>query len=91
MSGDIEEAHRLLPDRVISKPGVTGTAIGQKNGQPCIKVYVESNDRRVLDAIPSAFRAFSVGVEGPGRVHPLGCHAPTGRTSLPDSRPRAAP
>ncbi len=72
MSGDIEEAHRLLTDRVISKPGVAGTAIGQKNGQPCIKVYVESNDRRVLDGIPSVFRGFSVVVEGSGRFHRLG-------------------
>lgn len=72
MSGDIEEAHRLLTDRVISKPGVAGTAIGQKNGQPCIKVYVESNDRKVLNSIPSVFRGFSVVVEGSGRFHRLG-------------------
>ncbi len=72
MSGDIEEAHRLLTNRVISKPGVAGTAIGQKNGQPCIKVYVESSDRKVLDGIPSVFEGFSVVVEGSGRFHRLG-------------------
>ena len=72
MSGDIEEAHRLLTDRVISKPGVAGTAIGQKDGQPCIKVYVESSDRKVLDSIPSVFEGFSVVVEGSGPFHRLG-------------------
>ncbi len=72
MSGDIEEAHRLLTDRVISKAGVSGTAIGQKNGEPCIKVYVESNDRKVLDGIPSVFEGFSVVVEGSGPFHRLG-------------------
>ena len=72
MSGDIEEAHRLLTNRVISKPGVAGTAIGQKNGQPCIKVYVESSDRKVLDSIPSVFEGFSVVVESSGSFHRLG-------------------
>lgn len=72
MSGDIEEAHRLLTDRVISKPGVAGTAIGQKDGQPCIKVYVEGDDRKVLDSIPSVFQGFSVIVERSGRFHRLG-------------------
>ncbi len=72
MSGDIEEAHRLLTDRVISKPGVAGTAIGQKDGQPCIKVYVESSDRKVLNGIPSVFEGFAVVVEGSGRFHRLG-------------------
>ncbi len=71
MSGDIEEAHRLLTNRVISKPGVAGTAIGQKNGQPCIKVYVESSDRKVLDGIPSVFEGFAVVVEGSGPFHRL--------------------
>ncbi len=66
MAGDIEEAHRHLTDRLISKPGVAGTAIGQKAGKPCIKVYVESNSRKVLDAIPSVFEGFSVIVEGSG-------------------------
>ena len=72
MSGDIEEAHRLLTSRVISKPGVAGTAIGQKNGRPCLKVYVEGNDRKVLDSIPSVFEGFSVVVEGSGPFHRLG-------------------
>ncbi len=72
MSGGIEEAHRLLTNRVISKPGVAGTAIGQKDGKPCIKVYVESNDRKVLDGIPSVFEGFSVVVEGSGPFHRLG-------------------
>jgi hypothetical protein len=72
MSADIEEAHRVLTNRVISKPGVAGTAIGQMNGQPCIKVYVESNDRKILDGIPSVFEGFTVIVEGSGSFHRLG-------------------
>ncbi len=51
---------------------MSGTAIGQKNGEPCIKVYVESNDRKVLDSIPSVFKGFSVVVEGSGPFHRLG-------------------
>ncbi len=72
MSADIEEAHRLLTNRVISKPGVAGTAIGQKDGKPCIKVYVESRDRKILDSIPSVFEGFPVIVEGSGSFHRLG-------------------
>lgn len=66
MTGDIEEAHRQLTHRLISKPGVAGTAIGQNAGKPCLKVYVESNSRKVLDSIPSSFEGFAVIVEGSG-------------------------
>lgn len=71
MAGDIEAAHRELTERVISKPGVAGTAIGQKGGKPCLKVYVESNSRKVLDGIPASVGGFSVVVEGSGPFHRL--------------------
>ena len=72
MAGDIEDAHQLLTNRLISKPGVAGTAIGVKDGQPCIKVYVEGNNRKILNDIPSTFEGFSVVVEGSGPFHRLG-------------------
>ena len=72
MAGDIEKAHQLLTNRVISKPGVAGTAIGLKDGEPCIKVYVEGSSRKTVGDIPSTFEGFPVVVEGSGPFHRFG-------------------
>jgi hypothetical protein len=40
MSRDLEAARQELTRQVMGRPGVTGTAVGERNGKPCLKVYV---------------------------------------------------
>ncbi len=53
-----------LTKAVIDRPGLTGTAIGQSRGKPCLKVYVE--DRRAAGRIPSTVDGHRVEVEETG-------------------------
>ncbi len=69
MAGDITKAHRELTSRVMGKPGVSGTAIGQKAGKPCLKVYV--NDAKAGRAVPSTVGGFRVVVENSGSFRRL--------------------
>ena len=72
MSGGIESAHKRLTDRVISRSGVTGTAIGLSGGKPCIKVYVAQKDGAAASRIPRTFQGFPVVVEQTGTIRRLG-------------------
>ena len=72
MSGEIEKAHQRLTKRVISRKGVTGTAIGLTGGKPCIKVYVNRRSDAATSRIPSSFEGFRVIVEETGTIHRLG-------------------
>ena len=40
MSDRLKAAQKHLTAQVMGRPGVTGTAIGEKNGKACLKVYV---------------------------------------------------
>jgi hypothetical protein len=48
----------------MGRPGVSGTAVGQKNGKPCLKVYV--SDREVGRSIPKDVGGYPVVVETTG-------------------------
>ena len=61
----IESAHKRLSERLMSMPGVSGTAIGECGGKPCIKVYLDGT-RRLGSSIPSRFKGFRVSVEKTG-------------------------
>ncbi len=71
MSRGIESAHKRLTDRVISRTGVTGTAIGLSEGEPCIKVYVARKDGDAAARIPRTFQGFPVVVEETGTIRRL--------------------
>ena len=62
--GDIKAAHRKLTSKVMGRAGVSGTAIGQRGGKPCLKVYV--SDTEAGSSIPGSVGGFPVVVEKTG-------------------------
>jgi len=62
--GDIKAAHRKLTDKVMGRTGVSGTAIGQRGGKPCLKVYV--SDSNAKTSIPGSVGGFPVVIEKTG-------------------------
>ncbi|MDX1493505.1 MAG: hypothetical protein R3253_05580 [Longimicrobiales bacterium] len=68
-SPDIRAAQSTLNDRVLGKPGVEGTAIGQHRGSPCLKVYI--SDSKAKSVIPSKVAGYPVVVETTGRFGKL--------------------
>ena len=64
MSGDIKAAHRELTDRVMGKPGVSGTAIGMHDGRPCLVVYLR--EKGGGKSVPPSVKGFAVITEVTG-------------------------
>jgi len=64
MDPKLEAAHRELTDRVMDRPGVSGTAIGEVGGKPCLKVYVVDQEGR--RALPKRIGGFRVVIEMSG-------------------------
>ncbi|MBT4189444.1 MAG: hypothetical protein HN645_01125 [Gemmatimonadales bacterium] len=56
---DINSAQRDLAQKVMGKPGVTGVAIGEKRGKPCLKVYVSG----AASGIPKSVGGYAVVTE----------------------------
>ena len=69
MDPKLEAAHRRLAARVMGRPGVTGTAIGEEGGRPCLKVYL--SDRGAAKSLPESVAGFRVVVEITGPFHRL--------------------
>jgi hypothetical protein len=65
----LEAAQRKLTARVMGRPGVTGTAIGERGGKPCLKVYVSERD--VAKTLPRSVDGFKVLVEVTGTFRRL--------------------
>ncbi len=68
MGQSIEAAQQQLTDSVMSLPGVVGTAIGECDGAPCIKVYVVKQSQELASKIPSPFEDCPVVVEATGEI-----------------------
>ena len=64
----IEAAQARVTSKVIDMAGVTGTALGLCDGKPCIKVYLESDDRALRSRMPRSEAGFPVVVEVSGRI-----------------------
>ena len=64
MDPKLEAAHRELTGRVMGRPGVTGTAIGERQGKPCLKVYV--TDSKAGKSLPRTVGGFRVIIEKTG-------------------------
>lgn len=62
----IQEVLGELTDRVMSLPGVLGTAEGLCNGQPCIRVFLTQKTPELLRQIPAAVEGYPVSVEETG-------------------------
>ena len=64
MSGDVKAALSELNRKVLGKPGVTGTAVGESGGAPCLLVYLSDGSAR--KAIPGRVAGVPVKVEVTG-------------------------
>ena len=69
MDPKLEAAHRDLTARVLGRPGVTGTAIGEEGGKPCLKVYL--SDERAANKLPESVGGYRVVIEIAGPFRPL--------------------
>jgi hypothetical protein len=54
---DLKAAQRKLDGTVMGRDGVTGTAIGEHGGKPCLKVYLAREGAggsipRTVDGVP---------------------------------------
>ncbi len=68
----IEAVLKQHTDRLLSLPGVVGTAIGECEGKPCIKVLVVKATPELVKSIPSALEGFPVIIEESGEIRALG-------------------
>ncbi len=67
----IEDVLKQHTDRLMALPGVVGTAIGECEGKPCIKVLVVKKSPELLKKIPSNLEGFPVVVEETGEIRAL--------------------
>jgi len=67
----IEEALKAHTNRLMSIPGVVGTAQGLCEGKPCIKVLVVKKTAKLLRRVPVAADGYPVAVEETGAFHPF--------------------
>jgi hypothetical protein len=69
MDPKLEAAHRKLADRVMGRPGISGIAVGERNGKPCLVVYLAN--RRAGADLPRTVGGFPVVGEFTGEIRPL--------------------
>lgn len=69
MASKVEAAQEKLNGKVLGKPGISGTAIGMKNGGPCLKVYV--SDSAAAKRVPGSVGGIPVVVEKSGSFRRL--------------------
>ena len=69
MDPKLEAAQRKLATRVMGRPGVTGTAIGERRGKVCLKVYVA--DKEAGRDLPRTVDGFPVDIEVTGTFNRL--------------------
>ncbi len=58
-------------DEWLSVPGVVGVAVGQAEGQPCIRVLTTEKPDRLADRIPHEVDGFRVVIEETGPIQAL--------------------
>lgn len=68
----IESVLKRHTDQWLSLPGVVGTAIGECEGEPCIKVFVVKKTQELLSKIAPRLEGFAVVIEETGTFRALG-------------------
>ena len=68
----LDEALQTLTARVLSTPGVVGTAEGSKKGVPCIKVLLARDSPALRRKIPATASGHPVVIEVTGPLRALG-------------------
>ena len=77
MGRDLEAARKELTRDVMGRPGVSGTAVGERNGEPCLLVYLDGgvdgriSDREAVRSIPKSVGGYPVVVETTGSFRRL--------------------
>ncbi len=71
VSVSVEDAQAQLIERIMTLPGVTGVAIGERSGRPCILVYVVIRTSLLDKEIPASFRGYEVVVKESGEIPAL--------------------
>jgi hypothetical protein len=66
---DLKAAQRELDGKVMGRKGVAGTAIGEKGGKPCLKVYLDR--KGAGGSIPKKIGGVPVVTEVTGRFRRL--------------------
>ena len=64
----LEEYSSIL----MALPGVVGTAQGEYNGEPCLKVFAAKKSPELLEQIPQVLGGYRVIVEETGEFRALG-------------------
>ena len=67
----IEAVQNEHTDSLMSFPGVVGTAIGDCDGKPCIKVMVVKKSPELLKKIPSELEGYPVQIDETGEFRAL--------------------
>ncbi len=67
----IETVLKEHTDRLMSLPGVVGTAIGVCEGTPCIKVLVVKKTPQLVNEIPQTLEGYPVVIEETGEIRAL--------------------
>lgn len=67
----IETVLKEHTDHLMSLPGVVGTAIGECEGKPCIKVLVVRKSAELARKIPPTLDGFPVAIQETGEIRAL--------------------
>jgi hypothetical protein len=67
----IQQVLAEYTDRWMDMPGVVGTAIGELEGQPCIKVFVAAESDELGQKVPADVEGYRVVVEETGEFRAL--------------------
>jgi len=67
----IEAVLKEHTDKLMSLPGVVGTAQGECAGKPCIKVFVAKKTSDLLKQIPATLEGYAVEIQVTGEIKAL--------------------
>lgn len=67
----IQEVLQEHTERWMGTAGVVGTAIGESEGRPCIKVFVAEKTEELAEKIPGSLEGHRVIVEETGEFRAL--------------------
>lgn len=56
---------------LMAMPGVVGTAQGECEGKPCIKIYVVEKTAELIQQIPSVLEGYPVEIQETGEIRAL--------------------
>ncbi len=70
-SKSIEDVLKAHTEELMSIPGVVGTAIGQCDQKPCIKVYVVKKTPDLERKVPQTLNGYPVMLEETGEIRAL--------------------